>query len=341
MGKTCKWRTSIVRVAGLALLALAMAQVLPGAALASPPEEVPSHQDPVFKAGGEPTVVFSLQPDHVVVSMCCARQATHVVASVKGLQTFSFRLSFDPALLAVSDLDTGQAGLQLRLGEAVRSLPHTVLVNRIDADRGVAELSVNMLESATLDDEVTLATVLWLPLQPGDTEMRVLDVALDLESEETPQITTRSATIQVSPTCGQVSGTCLLQGRTEHNGVRVVNDYGDEAWTDKNGRFTISGTPVISLSHPAYVVTQVDLRGRLSQIEPLADPAQVDLGEIRLWAGDVNEDDLVNVFDLTHMANFYQTDAAVADINADGFVDVLDMVLLANNFGIQGPMVVQ
>ena len=329
------------RPAIVAVLSLVVALMSPAAALAMPPAESPAHQDPVLKAGGLPTAVFSLQPDHVVVSMCAAHQSTHVVASVTGLRAFSFRLAFDPELLALSDLDAEQAGQQLRLGEAVRSLPHTVLVNHVDATQGVAELSVEILDGAALDGEVTLATIMWLPIQPGDGILEFQDAAVTIDSEEAPMIAARSAAVGVSPTCGEVFGICLLQGRTAHAGVWVVNDRGDEAWTDSLGQFTISGTPVITLSHPAYMTAQVDLRGRLSQIEPVSDPAHVDLGEIRLWAGDLNEDDLVNVFDLTYMANFYQTDAGVADINADGFVDVLDMVLVANNFGIQGPIVVQ
>lgn len=323
------------------MVSLALSLALSGTSLAQAPAEKAAPGDPAPMFGGKPEVVFSLQPDQYRLSMCSPPQATHVVASVEGLQAFSIRLIFDPALVAISDLDTERVGTQLRIGEAVRTAPHTVVANDVDVNQGVAQLSVELSDGARLDGEVTLATVVWLPKQPGDGQIAFQEATVGVASDEVPSISTRASVIHVSAACGLVSGVCRLQGRRIHDMVLVVNDRGESVRTDELGNFSISGTSVITLSHPAYVTAQANLSARLSQVDPLSSMAQVNIGEIELQAGDVNGDDLVNVFDLTYMANHFQSDFASADINGDGIVDVLDMVLVANNFGIQGPIVVQ
>jgi hypothetical protein len=338
--RTNRWRRLSITLATITA-ALTATLMLPQALLAVPPAEAPARQHPVLKAGALPTVVFSIQPDHTVVTVCCTHQSSHLVASVRGLRAFFVQISFDPELLALSDLDAEAEGIQVRLGEAVRALPHSVQVNHIDAEAGTINLRVDLLDSATLNGEVTLATMTWLPLKSGEGSLKFTDAAATIEGPETPAIVTRQGGISVLATCGEVSGTCHLEGRTQHDGTRVINGLGDITWTDAAGRFSIAGTPAITLSHPAYVSTQVDLRGRLSRLAPLANPTYVDLGELSLRAGDLNADSLVNVFDLTYLASHFQSTAAAADINSDGVVDVMDMVLVANNFGIEGPMVVQ
>ena len=51
--------------------------------------------------------------------------------------------------------------------------------------------------------------------------------------------------------------------------------------------------------------------------------------------GDVNGDQIVNIFDLVAVASsFGQTGAGlVADINEDGSVNIFDLVIVASNFG--------
>ena len=47
---------------------------------------------------------------------------------------------------------------------------------------------------------------------------------------------------------------------------------------------------------------------------------------------DVNRDGVVNILDLTLIAQAFGTDKAGADVNGDGFVNILDLVFVANQF---------
>jgi hypothetical protein len=62
------------------------------------------------------------------------------------------------------------------------------------------------------------------------------------------------------------------------------------------------------------------------------------LGNITLLAGDINADNLIDIFDLAHMARFYGSSDSQADLNGDGTVSILDLVLAAGNYGQRGPL---
>ena len=47
---------------------------------------------------------------------------------------------------------------------------------------------------------------------------------------------------------------------------------------------------------------------------------------------DVNGDGVVNIFDLTIVAQGFGTDKPEADVNGDGVVNVFDLVFVANQF---------
>lgn len=48
--------------------------------------------------------------------------------------------------------------------------------------------------------------------------------------------------------------------------------------------------------------------------------------------GDVNGDEVVNIFDLVLVASHFDSDVAVADLNQDGWVDLIDLTIVANNY---------
>ena len=49
-------------------------------------------------------------------------------------------------------------------------------------------------------------------------------------------------------------------------------------------------------------------------------------------SADVNGDGVVNILDLTLVAQGFGTDSLKGDVNGDGFVNILDLVFVANQF---------
>jgi len=65
-----------------------------------------------------------------------------------------------------------------------------------------------------------------------------------------------------------------------------------------------------------------------------------DLGSITLLGGDANNDNVVNIFDLTIVGVAYGTSPPSdprADINNDNIVNILDLVLVGGNYDKRAP----
>ncbi|MDM8532462.1 peptidoglycan DD-metalloendopeptidase family protein, partial [Anaerolineales bacterium HSG25] len=67
-------------------------------------------------------------------------------------------------------------------------------------------------------------------------------------------------------------------------------------------------------------------------------PANGDLGTITLLNGDLNGDNVINIFDLALISTYYKTDETAYDLNNDGLVNLLDVVLVASNYQQEGPI---
>ncbi len=54
-------------------------------------------------------------------------------------------------------------------------------------------------------------------------------------------------------------------------------------------------------------------------------------------AGDLNNDDVIDILDIALCASNFGTTAAEGDVNADGLVDIYDLVLIGKNFKLASP----
>jgi hypothetical protein len=57
------------------------------------------------------------------------------------------------------------------------------------------------------------------------------------------------------------------------------------------------------------------------------------LAEVTLLAGDIDEDNVIDITDAVAIGVALGSTDVVANLNADGQVDILDLILLAANFG--------
>jgi hypothetical protein len=136
-----------------------------------------------------------------------------------------------------------------------------------------------------------------------------------------------------------ISGTVLLQGRTNHSGVNIF--VSEETCATANAGEPVATTGVdghFEVTLPGetdYGCLQAVHTGYLNGQQSL--PAG-DLGSITLPGGEFNGDQLINIFDLAIMAGRYDTADAVVDINTDGWVDILDLIIAAGNYDRVGPV---
>jgi subtilisin family serine protease len=134
-----------------------------------------------------------------------------------------------------------------------------------------------------------------------------------------------------------VTGTVLLEGRQDHSGtaIYVTNSDCESAafsepatFTDAAGTFSLSGLPTQAIG-----CIRAEMRGYLpSQRNSLP------ISPVTLAAGDLNQDLLVNILDLSIIAQLYQTSDPEGDLDASGIVNIIDLAAAAHNFGRQGPL---
>ncbi len=147
----------------------------------------------------------------------------------------------------------------------------------------------------------------------------------------------------------KIMGTVLLQGRTVYSGTNILlweqpctGPLSDplEADTNDEGRFEIVHDSNLTYQclqafQPGYLIGQRESR----QGESL----QGDLGTITLPGGDVTQDNVVDISDLTFIAEYYRSkaenEAEAADLNGDKWVDIYDLAIASGNYDPNGGVI--
>ena len=143
---------------------------------------------------------------------------------------------------------------------------------------------------------------------------------------------TASATPQIGLNTGSVVGRVMLQGRSNHQGA-TISVSGRSAITSADGSFTIESVPAGTRELCAQMAGYLPYS--LSGLIVYAGRVVV-LSDIVLYAGDINGDGLVNLFDLVAVSIRYGTQASSStpeDVNGDGNVNLFDLVLVSTNYG--------
>jgi serine protease AprX len=135
-----------------------------------------------------------------------------------------------------------------------------------------------------------------------------------------------------------LTGTILLQGRQDHSGTAIYT--GDAGCTTVSAAEAPDAVTGVSgdFSLPGVVGQSI---GCMWATKPGYLPARADYlphSSITLPAGDVNQDQVINILDLAIIAQAYKTDTPLADIDGSGMVDILDLTWTGRNFNQQGPI---
>jgi len=132
--------------------------------------------------------------------------------------------------------------------------------------------------------------------------------------------------LKIKPT---ISGVVALQSRDNFEGVIITSGTGETVQTDAQGAFEIRGSHSLTASYPGYMTAEATFS------EPTG---LIDLGKITLLAGDLNQDNVIDILDLAYVSNHLYAEDILADLNGDGVTDVLDLTLVASNYRQQGPL---
>jgi subtilisin len=162
-------------------------------------------------------------------------------------------------------------------------------------------------------------------------------------SRLTPRVDALAAVQRVTgaaspPAAGAVVGSVRLQNRGDHSSTSIFvstspcplsPSVSPLAVTDGVGHFEVlaTGQPYqcLQASHPGFLSAQ--------RTTP-----QGSLGAVTLLGGDVNADQVIDIFDMAFMAGRYGGTDPACDINGDGSVDIFDLVIAAGNYEKRGPI---
>ena len=293
-----------------------------------------------------PCARLSVAPSYKEISMGGTGATEIRVADVSNLYGVQFHVAFDPNVVQAVDADPGTPGVQMGIGSLFSSKDHYVARNSVDNTTGVAEFVVTLVApAAPINGSGALAVITWQGRSVGQSPITLSSTGLAPASLPICHAI-ENGSVRVLPPGPAVSGRVLVQGAQDHTGINVflteaprncttkicVQELANVPLdvTDREGRFEVSPEP--GHSYPwlwAY---------RACYLTGARQWPQGDLGTLTLLAGDLNEDNCVNIYDLAIMGQRYGSRDPCANYDQNGQVDIFDLVMVARNLSKCGPV---
>jgi len=271
-----------------------------------------------------------------------------VVTGVIDLYGVEVALAFDPGTVTVVDDKPGTAGVQISAGSCPQA--SFVALNATDNSSGIITYAAASLAPAEpCTGGGTVATITFQGVAQGTSPISITTWLLsDIDIQSIPTtIVNGSIVVQQRP--GLIQGALSLQGRDDHSGVLI------EAWAG-GGSPTIpvtttltgpGGSYALSLSPDTYTVT-VEMAGYLDARRigvPVDSDTLIDLPQLTMPCGDPNDDDLVNILDLSLIGGRYRLACGEpgwddrADMINDCVINILDLTCTGANYGRTSPII--
>jgi hypothetical protein len=263
-----------------------------------------------------------------------------------GVRGFTLIVAFDPQVVQVRDTDSSTTnGIQVAAAEFFDGA-QKVEANQADNVAGEIILTITQDGSAPMsntDAWEKVATVRWTGKKEGKSVVSVSSASRFqiADGGSVPPDAAHDGVVFVRAP-GIIEGIVKLQGRENHQGVDISTSlaaaHADRGDTDQDGRFAIptsqgEGFYALQASMPGYLSAESDRPVKVTVGKV------VDMGAITLIGGDVNNDNRIDILDLSYVAYRFNEVDANADANGDGVVDILDLSLTAGNFGKSGPII--
>ena len=250
------------------------------------------------------------------------------VENVEGFYSVDLRLAFDPAIVQ---------GVSVVEGPAFTDHPSQCQVTESSIVDGVVRFAGTMV-CITQDGDLHLATIAFEEVSCGTSPLTWVETHLAHRDGSPIAHTAQDDSLTMSECPAEVAGRALLEGRADHEGVKVslVDGVTQSLVTDAGGEYTFGDIPAgvydLTLSHDLY------LSATLQSCSVGPGEARV-LPEVELLGGDLNGDGAIDISDLTIGGSRFNTSDPGADINGDGTVNIFDIVLIGKNFLETGPVV--
>ena len=262
-----------------------------------------------------------------------------VMTSVENLYGAEFDLDFAPAVVSATEIITGDI---FASGFAAQRF--------IGAD--IVEYAASRL-SPTLGftGTGTIVSTVFQALAPGASPLHLHDVILaEVEGVPISGVTTTDGEIVVLG-WSDLKGTVELQGRSDIVGpgpdwdgavITATNGYTYNT-TVGNLDGTWSVAEVISGTYTVEVEMERYLDASKTGVV-VGDDSTVTLSQVKLLGGDANDDDYINIQDLSLIGGAFGTVPGdthwkdEANINDDGKVNILDLVLAGGNYHESSPV---
>lgn len=272
--------------------------------------------------------------------------ATQVqVADVSNLYGVQFHLTFDPNIVQVVDADSSKPGTQIAIGPLFSGKDYFVAQNQVDNTTGVIVFAITLRAPATsIVGSGTLAAVTWQGKGPGQSALTLTQTGLADPNGGAICHRVENGNVQVGAS-STLSGRVLLQGATNHAGTNVFMTVSPRISAAKITAQEISGVPFAVTDATGHFGITPDTEHnykwlwvyRPCYLTGKKELPQGNLGTLTLPAGDLNEDDRVNIYDLTKAVScFGNSKCSCADFNQDGSVNIFDLVIIAGNLGKYG-----
>ncbi len=274
--------------------------------------------------------IVKIEPQQVILSSCNAESVAVILKNVTGVAGVDLEVSYNPAVVQVVDADSSQAGVQVNVDNIFAT--SFVVKNKVITETGRIAFVATLI-GQTIEGDNQIIFMDWEQQGAGTGAVTLENVKLSDAEGQSVGFTLQNGAIEVISNCQVMVGKVTLQGRNNYAGIRVNNKGGEQTQTTIDGSFYLTGNGVVDFEFPGYLSAQVDTQRQTMQV---SNGGPINLGTITLLAGDINNDNLIDILDLAYIANHYGSNNPTSDLNADGIVDILDLALAANNYGQQG-----
>ena len=261
-----------------------------------------------------------------------------------GVLALDLQISFDSEIVQVVDEDKDPTnGVQIAISAFFPGSQRTDL-NQVDNRTGRISLSLSQQQGDPIQRTETwrkVGAIAWVAKKEGKSIAAIGSMTRFMTADGqllVPDETNDGVVFSRAP--GRIEGTIKLQGQKSYGDVLVSASLArasvDKGQTDGRGRFAIAtshgeGFYTLEATAPGYLSAESDRPIKVT-VDTVAH-----IGQVTLLGGDVNNDNCVDIRDLSYVAWHFEEYDAKADINGDGQVDILDLSLTAGNFDRCGP----